>query len=70
MREKLPKIQIPTLIITGEKDRITPPAMGDYLQQNLPNAQRLHFANATHTPFIDTATECANALKEFWSRYA
>ena len=70
LREKLPQIQTPTLVITGEKDRITPPAMGDYLQQNLPNAQRLHFANATHTPFIDNATECTNALKEFWSCYA
>ena len=70
LREKLPQIQIPTLIITGEKDRITPPAMGDYLQQNLINSHRLHFANATHTPFIDNAEECANALKEFWSRYA
>jgi pimeloyl-ACP methyl ester carboxylesterase len=46
--ERLPEIQVPVLIISGEDDKLTPPKYGQYLEQNIKNAKRVHLMDAAH----------------------
>lgn len=69
LRHYLPKIQTPTLIITGNKDRITPPAMGEYLQQNIAGSEWQNFDNSGHMPFVNEDIMLADSLKNFWKQY-
>ena len=69
LRHYLPKIQIPTLIITGNKDRITPPAMGEYLQHNIAGSEWQNFTHSGHIPFVSEDIMLADSLKNFWKQY-
>lgn len=58
-RAILPQITCPTLLIFGNKDALTPPRMGEYLQQHLPCAELVCIDKAAHAPFISHANEVA-----------
>ncbi|MDO4997179.1 MAG: pimeloyl-ACP methyl ester esterase BioH [Neisseria sp.] len=64
-RAILPDIRVPTLLIFGGKDGITPPRMGEYLQKHLPNARLETIAQAAHAPFLSHADEFAQLLCAF-----
>lgn len=65
-RALLPHIRQPVLLVYGGKDGITPPRMGEYLAQHLPDA-RLHLIDkAAHAPFLSHAAEFANLLARFF----
>ncbi len=66
-RTVLPRISAPTLLLFGQKDAITPPAMGAYLHQHIPNSQLHLFERASHAPFLSHADEFAHALTQFWA---
>ncbi len=54
---------IPTLIISGELDPVTPPSNGEYADNSLPNSKHLVLKNSSHTPGV---TPCAiNIINEF-----
>ncbi len=54
---------IPTLIISGELDPVTPPSNGDYSAKTLPNNKHIVMKNSSHTP---GASGCAvNIINEF-----
>lgn len=62
IREALPSIHTPTLLLYGAKDAITPPRMGEYLVKHLPCAQ-LHIApKAAHAPFLSDGAWCREQL--------
>lgn len=64
-RSWLHNIHQPTLLIFGEKDAITPPKMGEYLAQHLPNAQLNLITQASHTPFLSHADEVIKLMKKW-----
>ncbi|XQW84385.1 alpha/beta hydrolase [Thalassotalea piscium] len=41
---------IPTLIISGDVDPVTPPSNGEYAAKSLPNSKHLVLKNSAHTP--------------------
>lgn len=45
---QLGQITAPTLVVLGEDDRIAPPAIGQFLTQQLPNARLEVVSDATH----------------------
>lgn len=47
-RPYLKKIQVPTLIISGERDLLVPPHHAKELAQNIPRAQWISYPNAGH----------------------
>jgi len=48
MRDYLPKIQSPTLILWGDQDRRTPSSIGELLRDAIPNSELAILANAGH----------------------
>lgn len=66
-RACLAQIQAPTLLLFGQKDAITPPAMGTYLHQHIAGSQLHFFERASHAPFLSHADEFAHTLTQFWA---
>lgn len=57
---------IPTLIISGDVDPVTPPSNGDYADKSLPNSKHLILKNSAHTPGPST---CAiDIIDEFLTK--
>jgi pimeloyl-[acyl-carrier protein] methyl ester esterase len=52
LRDVLPQIRQPVLVITGERDKLTPPEASHYLAQSLPNARAVVVGGAAHAPFL------------------
>ncbi|MBI3903729.1 MAG: alpha/beta fold hydrolase [Nitrosomonadales bacterium] len=52
LRTDLPAIRQPTLVISGERDRLTPPQASACLAQNLPDARMVEIKGAAHAPFL------------------
>ena len=52
LRDTLPRITSPTLVIAGERDKLTPPEASHYLAQSLPHARVVVVAGAAHAPFL------------------
>lgn len=56
-RAALTTINVPTLVVTGEYDRITHPRAGEFLATQLPQAQLRSIKRAGHAPFISHRAE-------------
>jgi pimeloyl-[acyl-carrier protein] methyl ester esterase len=64
LRALLPNLTVPSVIIQGDRDRITPPAQARFLQEHLPGS-RLHlFPGAGHLPFWTQAGKFNAILEE------
>jgi pimeloyl-[acyl-carrier protein] methyl ester esterase len=55
LRLLLPRLMLPTLVIAGERDQLTPPAASHYLADVLPRAKLVEIAGAAHAPFLSHA---------------
>jgi pimeloyl-[acyl-carrier protein] methyl ester esterase len=62
LRELARTLDIPTLIIAGQYDRVTPPAAARALAQLMPDAQLLEVARAGHAPFLSHPQTVIDAL--------
>lgn len=67
LRDALSTIRLPTLVMTGAYDRLTPPAAGEHLAQSIPGARLHRFPKSAHAPFISHADEFTAALVDFTS---
>ncbi len=48
--DRLARIEVPTLILWGELDRLIPPAVGEELQRRIPGSQRVLLPGLGHVP--------------------
>ena len=62
LRARLEQIQVPALVVHGSLDRLAPPAAGEYLAMNLPNARLLCVEGAGHAPFLSHPAQFLDAL--------
>ena len=69
LRDLLPSIQIPVLIIAGKKDTVVPPANAEFLHERLPNS-KLAYVNASHFTWEDAADEYAALVTDWWTHAA
>ena len=67
LRDALPRLAVPTLVIAGEHDRITPAAAGRELAARLPTARYREIAKAGHAPFLSHADEVTREVEDFLS---
>jgi len=64
MREAIRQIRIPTLIISGARDPVSPPADGHYLSSNIPGAQYRELSGA-HLSNVESPAEFTRVVVGF-----
>lgn len=67
MTESLGKISVPTLIITGEKDRVAPQADAELMHSKIKNSKMAIIHNAGHLSNLENRQEFDSALVQFLS---
>ena len=63
MMSELGHIAQPTLIVTGEEDRLTPPKYARFLAEHLDNAQLALLPNAGHYAQLEAPGAIADAIR-------
>jgi pimeloyl-ACP methyl ester carboxylesterase len=63
--ERVNKIQVPTLLISGGADRMTPPNRAEFLRDQIEGAQMHIVEGAGHMVMIERPDEVAGLLGEF-----
>jgi pimeloyl-ACP methyl ester carboxylesterase len=66
LRDLLPQIQTPVLIIAGRHDLAVPPANAEFLRERLPRSQ-LAIVDAGHFTWEDAADQYAALVTAWWS---
>ena len=65
LRGELSAIGLPTLVISGERDRLTPPDAGRRASEAIPGSRFLAIPGAAHAPFLSHRDEFLLALTQF-----
>ena len=64
-REFLPKIDVPTLVLFGEDDKLTSPLAGAYIAERVPGARLQTFPASSHCPFWEESRAFNEAVATF-----
>jgi pimeloyl-ACP methyl ester carboxylesterase len=62
---QISRIAIPTLILCGTDDKMTPPVLSQFLGDNIPGAQLLLIENAGHMVMLENAEAFNRLLRAF-----
>lgn len=65
----LPEIDVPTLIVIGDKDTFTPPAVGRRMHAEIPDSEMLFIEDAGHGAIIEKPDDINAAITDFLSRH-
>jgi pimeloyl-[acyl-carrier protein] methyl ester esterase len=65
LRDDARSIDAPTLIVTGDRDALTPSAAGAWLAQTIPGARHVDIPGAAHAPFLSHRHAFDDALGGF-----
>ena len=65
LRNFLPEIKQPALVIAGERDKLSPPQASHYLVQTLPKARGVEIKGAAHVPFLSHPNIFYEHMKRF-----
>jgi pimeloyl-ACP methyl ester carboxylesterase len=63
--DRLPQIECPTLIITGDGDRVIPGASSDVLHERIPGSRLEVVADTGHLFFLERPRESVRLLEDF-----
>jgi len=66
LRPVLPGIELPTLVLHGERDAVIPPAAGRWLAAALPHGTFVPLAGVAHALACEAPRDCARHLQEWW----
>lgn len=69
LEEMLPHIQIPTLIIWGEFDRVIHPSAADVFHRLLPQSKLVMMEGIGHAPMLEDPAESAALVEEFIAQH-
>jgi pimeloyl-ACP methyl ester carboxylesterase len=62
--DRLPRIHAPTLIVTGDADRLIPPENAEVLRARIPGSRLVRLRGAGHAFFVEKPEKTATLLKE------
>lgn len=62
---RLSEIPVPTLVLCGREDKLTPVKYSEYLQQSIPNAQVKVIERAGHMVMLEQPEALHDALRQF-----
>jgi pimeloyl-ACP methyl ester carboxylesterase len=65
LRDLLPRVQAPTLLLWGAADDATPLADGETMERLIPDARLIVFPDAGHYSYLERTAETCAALDEF-----
>jgi len=65
VREQLPAINQPTLVISGERDPICPSPASSYMAERIPVCRHVVYAGCGHAPFLTHCGEVNACLADF-----
>lgn len=65
LRPRLAEINLPTLVLTGELDRMIPPKFSEQLAQSIPGAQLRIIPGVGHAPHLEDHLRTNQALGDF-----
>jgi pimeloyl-[acyl-carrier protein] methyl ester esterase len=65
LRDRAGALELPTLLLGGVNDRVTPPAALEAMANLLPRARLILLPGAAHAPFLSHPDEVAQAVLEF-----
>lgn len=68
LREQLPSVQVPALVLVGEADEATPPPMSRELAAGLPDAQLVILPGCAHVPQLQAPALFLTAIGQFIGR--
>ncbi len=68
LRSLLPAVDLPTLIMGGDRDAICLPPASDYMARRIPESRQVVFAGCGHAPFLTRCTEFNDAITRFSRR--
>lgn len=63
MKDELDQLTMPTLIIWGRDDLITPPFVAEEFQQGIPNARLVFLDQCGHAPPIEQPRQFARVMR-------
>jgi len=64
-RDLLPAIRVPTLVVAGEKDTFCPPALSQYMRDQIPGCTYLLLRGGTHTTLLEQPLEVGRTTRRF-----
>lgn len=70
LREEIPRITVPALVVAGEHDRLTPPEASRQLAAGLGRARYAQIDRAAHAPFISHRDIFLREVEQFLARLA
>ena len=68
LEEKLPGLSVPTLVVFGTEDRLTPPDMARFYRQYYGNAHLMLIYDAAHLVDLDRPDAVAEVVGDFLAR--
>ena len=66
--DRLPDIRVPTLVITGDADRIVPGENSKIIASRIPDAELVILEGMGHGFFIEAAEKANNVIVDFLGR--
>lgn len=70
IRDRLKEVQVPTLLIHGEKDQVAPVGSAEYMAKNIQNSELYIFEGVGHAPFIERTKYFNQCLRNFIKKNA
>lgn len=67
---RLPQIEVPTLVVHGDQDRLLPPANGRVIADRIPGARFLLLKDAGHILVTDQPAACLDAIVGFMTEHS
>ncbi|MEM7102114.1 MAG: alpha/beta hydrolase [Bacteroidota bacterium] len=70
VRERLSKIKVPTLLIWGKQDTVTPPFVGEEFNKHIENSELVLIDKCGHAPMMEDPNAFNEALEKFLEKVA
>jgi 3-oxoadipate enol-lactonase len=65
MRGRQAEIKVPTLVVVGKEDRLTPPYHSEYLARTIPGSRLVVIEGSGHIPHLEKPKEFLKAVVDF-----
>ncbi len=66
--DDLRSIRLPTLILSGKQDRLTPPKYSEFLHERIGGSEIVFFDNCGHMPMLEQTAEFNRRVSSFLTR--